>query len=318
MRLPIFADDGSPIQATCSVIKSAGGWEIFIESRSGTLGKGDARNAEYALGFATIFRRLAAVNAVLEDAFVESHKLLRDGLTEAERRLQIVPQEYPLVLTDRNVEVIQKQLRRAQRDIGANRTRGAGNTTRRVKLQLRIPDERAIQCGFVDFVTGARAVGFVPNSEIEELANDGESASAFNPSSVVDARERILRAITLRQGQPAFRRQLLQAYKQRCAISRCNAPEVLEAAHIVPYAGSETHHVQNGLLLRGDLHTLFDRGLIGVNPRVWKVVIHPSLQKTSYRELKNAVLHRPQRRHDWPHFDALSEHLRATGLPQET
>jgi putative restriction endonuclease len=41
---------------------------------------------------------------------------------------------------------------------------------------------------------------------------------------------------------------------------------VLDAAHIQPYLGAASNHVQNGLLLRTDLHRLYDQGLIGVTP----------------------------------------------------
>jgi putative restriction endonuclease len=41
---------------------------------------------------------------------------------------------------------------------------------------------------------------------------------------------------------------------------------VLEAAHIQPYAAGGRHSIQNGLLLRSDLHTLFDRGYVTVTP----------------------------------------------------
>ncbi|WP_336979879.1 HNH endonuclease signature motif containing protein [Altererythrobacter fulvus] len=56
------------------------------------------------------------------------------------------------------------------------------------------------------------------------------------------------------------------AYEGRCAISGCDVREVLEAAHIMPYLGEETNDVRNGLLLRADLHTLFDLGLLKIGP----------------------------------------------------
>ncbi|WP_200883691.1 HNH endonuclease [Archangium violaceum] len=52
------------------------------------------------------------------------------------------------------------------------------------------------------------------------------------------------------------------AYGGRCALTDCEEPRVLEAAHIFPYHGPQTNHVTNGLLLRADLHVLFDLGLL--------------------------------------------------------
>ena len=71
--------------------------------------------------------------------------------------------------------------------------------------------------------------------------------------------------VTLRQCQPAFRNALMDAYERRCAITGCTIDAVLEAAHISPYRGIKTNHVTNGLLLRADIHTMFDCGLIKVH-----------------------------------------------------
>lgn len=91
-----------------------------------------------------------------------------------------------------------------------------------------------------------------------------KTLETFDPANMEDGRRMIERMVTLRQGQPAFRAALMKAYNRRCAITGCNVEAVLEAAHISPYDGKKTNHVTNGLLLRADIHTLFDRGLIKV------------------------------------------------------
>jgi predicted restriction endonuclease len=58
----------------------------------------------------------------------------------------------------------------------------------------------------------------------------------------------------------------------------------LEAAHLRPYRGEGDNHPSNGLLLRSDLHTLFDLGLIGINPEDHTIVIHPALRGTEYEQ----------------------------------
>jgi putative restriction endonuclease len=55
------------------------------------------------------------------------------------------------------------------------------------------------------------------------------------------------------------------AYERRCTITGERTLPVLEAAHIKPYSLSGPHAINNGLLLRSDLHTLFDRGYITVD-----------------------------------------------------
>jgi putative restriction endonuclease len=69
-----------------------------------------------------------------------------------------------------------------------------------------------------------------------------------------------------RLGQGSFRLIVTDAYERRCAVTRERTLPVLQAAHIVPYSAGGTHDVSNGLLLRSDLHALFDRGYVTVDP----------------------------------------------------
>jgi len=69
-----------------------------------------------------------------------------------------------------------------------------------------------------------------------------------------------------RLGQGAFRVLVTEAYHRRCAITGERTLPVLEAAHIRPYADSGPHLISNGILLREDLHTLFDDGYVTVTP----------------------------------------------------
>jgi putative restriction endonuclease len=68
--------------------------------------------------------------------------------------------------------------------------------------------------------------------------------------------------IKTRLGQGAFRVLVTDAYSRRCAMTGEKTLPVLESAHIKPYANSGPHSVDNGLLLRSDLHKLFDLGYI--------------------------------------------------------
>ena len=112
--------------------------------------------------------------------------------------------------------------------------------------------------------------GHGPKGEIDFLYAQQEKhqirEGVFDPVNVVDARERTLASIVRRRGQPEFRKALLTLYQRQCAFSGCSIVETLEAVHIIPYQSTETNHPSNGLLLRADLHTLFDIGLIAVDP----------------------------------------------------
>jgi len=72
--------------------------------------------------------------------------------------------------------------------------------------------------------------------------------------------------VTPRLGQGTFRIMVTDAYERRCAISSERTLPVLDAAHIRPYSNDGQHSVDNGLLLRKDIHTLFDLGYMTVTP----------------------------------------------------
>ncbi|QKZ12192.1 HNH endonuclease [Spirosoma sp. KUDC1026] len=70
----------------------------------------------------------------------------------------------------------------------------------------------------------------------------------------------------VRIGQGAFRLSVIDAYQKRCAITGEKTLPVLEAAHIRPFAEAGPNRVTNGLLLRSDMHKLFDNGYITITP----------------------------------------------------
>ena len=69
-----------------------------------------------------------------------------------------------------------------------------------------------------------------------------------------------------RLGQGAFRVSVTDAYKRACAVTQEHSLPALEAAHIRPFAKEGPHEVRNGLLLRADLHRLFEQGYLTVTP----------------------------------------------------
>lgn len=71
-----------------------------------------------------------------------------------------------------------------------------------------------------------------------------------------------------RLGQGAFRIVVTDAYERRCAITRERTLPALEAAHIRPYSEGGSHEPTNGLLLRRDIHSLFDAGYVTVTPKL--------------------------------------------------
>jgi predicted restriction endonuclease len=72
------------------------------------------------------------------------------------------------------------------------------------------------------------------------------------------------RQVSVRIGQPAFRAELVRKYGAVCAFSGPAPAEALEACHLYSYAEVGRHDIEGGLLLRRDLHRLFDQGLLAI------------------------------------------------------
>jgi putative restriction endonuclease len=120
------------------------------------------------------------------------------------------------------------------------------------------------------------------------------------PADDYDARRRAQRQITQRRGQPEFRAALMRAYGGLCAVTRCDAVDALEAAHLKPYRGPASNVVTNGLLLRSDIHTLFDLHLIAINPDTYEIALSPRLHGTQYASLAGIRLLEPKQDSERP------------------
>ncbi len=169
--------------------------------------------------------------------------------------------------------------------------------------------------GFAPDGTGRRRG---PAGELELLSAQEllrcEAQGIFDPTSLIDGREKIVASIVRRQGQPKFRAELIDAYSGRCAISDYDVIETLEASHILPYHGPATNRLANGLLLRGDLHTLFDLGLLAIDSSSMDVLIAPPLLESRYADLAGAKLRLPSDESARPSVPAIDHHRFWTGL----
>jgi ribosomal protein L37AE/L43A len=103
-----------------------------------------------------------------------------------------------------------------------------------------------------------------------------------------------------RLGQQRFREATLARYGESCAFTGPQPPGSLEAAHLYLYSENPRHDLRGGLLLRCDLHALFDRWLITIDPDNWTIQIapglarYPSLAALDGRPIVLAAALRPQ------------------------
>lgn len=104
----------------------------------------------------------------------------------------------------------------------------------------------------------------------ERLAPDPEAPRPFaheHVGSQPDDRYGAPALMQRRLGQGAFRLAVTDGYGRRCAVSGERTLPILDAAHVRPYAEGGTHDVSNGLLLRTDIHRLFDLGYVTLTER---------------------------------------------------
>jgi WD40 repeat protein len=130
--------------------------------------------------------------------------------------------------------------------------------------------------------------------EIQKAETQLEKEDYFKIETIEDAREHSYASIVRRRGQKAFREKLLAAYNNQCAVTDCDAEQALEAAHIYPYKGDDTNQIWNGLILRSDIHTLFDLYLLTIDPEEKTVCLAPTLKNTTYRELNSKKIRLPE------------------------
>jgi hypothetical protein len=145
-------------------------------------------------------------------------------------------------------------------------------------------------------------------AQIEAVREQVDQLGDFDAENETDCRQRMLVAIVKRQGQGKFRNELLVAYGGRCALTGFDAVDALEAAHIRGHLGTWTNVVVNGLLLRADIHTLFDLGLLSIDPTNMRVAIAPALRGSQYEVLDGSAVRLPADKVHWPNKEALRKH----------
>lgn len=141
--------------------------------------------------------------------------------------------------------------------------------------------------------------GIEYNDEIQpfELIDESNKATSFRDSGDV----------TIRLKQDFFRESIFFNYDGLCAITGEKTPQILEAAHIQKYINENSHHHQNGILLRTDFHKLFDKGLITINEQ-YKIIISSKLKSEYYSSFHKKEIYLPRNISLRPSLVALRNH----------
>lgn len=154
---------------------------------------------------------------------------------------------------------------------------------------------------------------------MEDRLESGPKAPDFHADEILDLpidplsddqdeRERVLAWIVRRKRQSEFRKRLIDAYGGRCTVTHFDVEPALQAAHISSYLGPKSQSVNNGLLLRADLHILFDNMLISVNPSDFHLAISKQLENSDYSVFADRPLTLPHSKDLYPAEDRLAAH----------
>ena len=137
--------------------------------------------------------------------------------------------------------------------------------------------------------------------------------SRYNKSMVIPKVKYYETTTKHRIGQGAFRVMVTDAYARRCAISGERALPVLQAAHIRAFSKDGLNEVNNGILLRSDIHTLFDRGYITISTD-YKVMVGNRLKQDfgfcqNYYNYQDKTIYLPQNKTYYPLKEYLQWHM---------
>lgn len=150
---------------------------------------------------------------------------------------------------------------------------------------------------------------------MEDLSE--EEKDIFKSADEGDRRKRVLVEQIRRERQAEFRKALLSAYDGACAVSGVNIPQVLQAAHIDPYRGKQSQRVSNGVLLRSDIHLLYDSHLLTILPDSNIIKTSESLKNSVYGEMDGRRISLPKSSSLRPNNRLLDQHARIFEITQQ-
>lgn len=153
-------------------------------------------------------------------------------------------------------------------------------------------------------------------AEVRERLVQNETVKTIGPATIAaqdTPRYGTPVLVAPRLGQGSFRALVTDAYSYRCAITNERTLPVLQAAHIKPYADGGPHELSNGLLLRSDLHTLFDQQYLTIDPNKKTLIVSRRIREQfengrDYYALNNRPLTQPTETFALPSIDNLAYH----------
>lgn len=288
----IVSSNNEILNSSVSLQDIDGVFGLVMESRGGGIGTPIERNPDYLSGLDTLLKRLQDDGIRTLRIHIVSANALR--LWDRNNRAIEIDGSKDILLSGVETGKLRGKICKAQQLKKKDPTTKGGNPTKRILLEANLDAD-----DWKGIIYGSH-VSSIPLTEDEIDRQAGE----FSPATSDEAKERVLRSVAIRRGQKKFRGALLAAYDKCCAVTGSSIVPILEAAHIESYRGVVSDHVINGLLLRADIHTLFDLGLLGVN-QDYRIIIASALRGTEYEQYNGKRIRLPNDRANYPSLEAL-------------
>ena len=288
----VISENNVVLNSSVSIQEIDGVLGLVMESRGGAKGKPNERNTDYFHALDALLSRLRSRGLDSIRIHIVSSRSL--NIWKPDERTIEIEGNRDISLKDIDLKDLRGKISKAQQEKKEDPKSNGGNPTKRILIEASLSEDL-----WKKVIFGSNT-STIPLSEDDVETN----ATEFSPDDAEEAKERASRAVALRRGQPKFRKKLLSIYGSTCAVTGTPLPPVLEAAHIVPYMGGKTNHVTNGILLRADIHTLFDLGLMGIN-QSYEVVVSSSMKETEYEGYNGKEITLPANKAEWPSLAAL-------------
>ena len=118
------------------------------------------------------------------------------------------------------------------------------------------------------------------SQSISRILNEDGKNDPIGDLLTFEAPPKEMRELSIRDGQQAFRRGSIDIHGTICAISGACPIEVIDAAHIVNFSDNASQRLDNGILLRADIHRLYDRRLINICPDTLSIKLDKKLSSS--------------------------------------
>jgi predicted restriction endonuclease len=263
---------------------------LVLESRSGAKKSKSIRNPDYLSALEIILDRLKNRYDIgtIKIYLISKPYLLKSS---KERAIKI-DGKTNITITSNDVKELRLKISKAVANKKENSDTKGGNPTKRILISANLEEYKWND--------------LVKNQTNSCLPNDANfhNETPFNLQGIENESEKQLVSINKRRGQNRFRKELLKAYEGKCAISGSTVIPVLQAAHIFSYKGEKTNHIENGILLRSDIHDLFDLHLLGIDEN-YRIIISDSLKKTEYERYNGKTIFLPKKDSERPSKEAL-------------